>query len=163
MLFESNNWTLPTTLEVIKPAGEAFQKKLKEAGWSSNEIFGLHLGFHEALVNAIVHGNLGINDIKQEQDLEDLVQEELKKNPAKKNKKVHVVLSITRDRVFVKIIDEGVGFQSEEIPESMPPVGREETSGRGMVLMGKYFDSAYYIENQSGIGGTTVLEKEKLE
>src|SRR3989338_7915888 len=60
VLFEGNNWTLKTSLEAIGQADNAFEEKLKEKNGNSEEIADIWLGFHEALVNSFVKGNLVI-------------------------------------------------------------------------------------------------------
>ena len=52
---EGNEWILPTSLEVLEPAEDAFTERLIQAGWSSDEAYFLALALHEALINAIIH------------------------------------------------------------------------------------------------------------
>ena len=154
-LFERDSWILPATLEIIEHAGQAFKKKLEKDGWSTDEVFGLFIGFHEALVNAVVYGSLGIAD--SERDLEDLVKEELEKNPGKKDRKVYVSMEISEERVYMRIRDEGKGFDFRDVSDPEFPQGVKRFKGRGMSLMRVYFDSVDYIGN----GNEVILEKKR--
>ena len=106
-LFEGNNWTLPTDIDLVEPAAEAFLKKLgaEEVKCDPDLAANLKLGFHEALVNAIAHGNLGI---KSNLNVADLAEAEQQKNPT--DKKVYVAFVITPKIVKINIRDEGEGF-----------------------------------------------------
>lgn len=154
--FRGNEWVLPTTLKVIGPADEAFVKKLEEAGWNSDEVKDLELGFHEALINAIAHGNLGI--VKPEGSTETLAELAIKKQKLYAiNKKIYVNIDINKDRIYLKIRDEGKGFKLEEIPDPTLPKNLRKTKGRGLLFMETYFDSVEYIGN----GNTVILAKER--
>lgn len=156
ILLESNSWTLPTDIESIDLAEDAFGEKLKAAGWTFDEAFELKLGFREALVNAIAHGNLGL--IKPENgNLGEMIIEELKKNPAKKEKKIHVDVDVNKDRVYVRIQDEGKGFNHNDAPDPTLPNTLKKTKGRGLFLMEKFFDSVEYI----GKGNEVIMSKER--
>lgn len=153
---ETNEWVLPTNLGVIEQTDEAFVKRLKENGWSSSEIKDLELAFHEALVNAIVHGNFGI--VKTDNNgktLGELVIEKQKLFAT--GKKVHITLDVRKDRIYVNIKDDGEGFNFEKIHDPTTPEGLKETKSRGRFLMKKAFDSVQYLGN----GNEVVMIKER--
>lgn len=156
--FEGNEWILPTTLKVIDEADEALVKKLEEAGWNSDEVKGLELGFHEALVNAIAHGNFGI--VRPEGSTETSGQLVRKKQESyATNKKVYITIDVNKDRVYLKIRDEGKGFNIREIPDSAPSKDSLDTKGRGLYYMKAYFDSVTY--NEKGNEVTMIKERKK--
>lgn len=158
ILLEGNNWILPTDIESIDLAEEAFAKRLKEVGWTFDESFDLQLGFREALVNAIAHGNLGI--IKPEEaNLGDLIKTELKNDPTKRDKKVYVYIDVNKDRVYIKILDEGKGFRHGEVPDPTLHKGLRKTKGRGISLMKNFFDSVEYLGN----GNEVIMSKERIQ
>ncbi len=154
---EGNNWVLKTGLEYLESAEIAFEKKLREALWSENEIIDLSLGFRECVVNAMAHGNLAI-DKAEGGTLDKLMQRELQRNPEKVNKKVKIDLDIAKDRVYIRVQDEGKGFK--RIPKLSDPTLPEslmKTQGRGLFLMEHYYDSVEIV----GIGNEIILSKER--
>lgn len=158
VLFGERTWILRTTFEALEQAGEAFKKKLWKNNWPPDEIDRLWLGFHEALINAIVHGNLGITKPDDnEKDLTQLVKEELKNYPEKKNKKVYVKIDVDDKKVYVKISDEGKGFKFKEVLDPTTSEGLKKTKGRGLFFMETYFDSVEYTGN----GNEVILAKQR--
>ena len=138
---------------------------MKKTGWNekSDHLSLLRLAFTEAIVNAMGYGNLGIVKTRDgEQNLGILIKDELKKlarnDPErKKNRKVHVTVQVNKERLTVKVCDEGRGFNWREIPE---PDDSDETdlktTGRGISYM-KCFDSVTY----SNKGNEVTLVKER--
>jgi len=136
-LFEGNNWVLPSTEGVEAEASGVFEDRIKAVGgWNEEEVFFLKLCFDEALTNAMKHGN--------------------KFDP---NKKAFVNFSITKERVYIKIKDEGEGFTVEKVPSPLEGEGLTKGSGRGVFLMKQFLgeDGLKYSE-----GGRVVeMTKEK--
>ncbi|MFA5778259.1 MAG: ATP-binding protein [Candidatus Paceibacterota bacterium] len=161
-MFEGNEWTFETTKNTVERASNAFEKKLIKNGWSPEEAEDLSLGFIEAVTNAVVHGNLGIVKPKDNSKTTGgLMIEELKKHPEKKNKKVQVIfLEINKDKVSVKIIDEGAGFNQEEVPDPTLPENLLKPKGRGLFMMRAYFGSVTYNEKGNEV---TLVKERKTE
>lgn len=108
------------------------------------------------MVNAVAHGNLGI--VKPENaNLGELIIEELKNNPTKREKKIHVDIDVNKDRVYIRIQDEGKGFNHSEVPDPTLANGLKKTKGRGLLLMEKFFDSVEYV----GAGNEVIMSKER--
>lgn len=159
-LFEGNAWILPTDISVISDADDVLVKKLKIVGWdtNSNEVSGMvEFAFHEALMNAIVHGNLGIVKSDDDENLGQLAIKEQVEHPT--DKKVFVTLEISQDRVSIKIRDEGNGFNPETVQSATSSDAQSKTKGRGIAWMRNYFDSVTY--NKMGNEVTMVKEKKK--
>ena len=98
---------------------------LKAFSFSEDDVFGVHLAFEEAFLNAVKHGN--------------------KMDPTKT---VKVEYTIDRGKVEIAITDEGEGFDPSAIPD--PRVGDNlyRPDGRGLLLIGAYMDVMEY--NDSG-------------
>ena len=135
-LFEGENWVLPTYTKSFDRADKSFVKRLEDAGWSADEIFGLRVGFKEALNNAFIHGN------KMNLD-----------------KKVYVNVKVNKNRIFVKIRDEGDGFKPGEVPNPLAPENLLKPKGRGLHLLKQFFDSVTY--NEKGNEVTLIKERKK--
>jgi len=161
-MFEGDTWILGTTIRTVERASDAFEKKLIKNGWSAEEAEDLTIGFSEAVANAVGHGNLGIAKSKDRSKTSGgLMREEFKKHPELKNKKVQVIfLEINKEKVSVKIIDEGVGFDQEKIPDPTLPENLLEPKGRGLLMMKEYFDLVTYNEKGNEV---TLTKERKIE
>ena len=110
----SKNWTVfiqPSTLKLA-----SFVETLLEPVICKETAKKIELGLHEALVNAVVHGNLS--------------------NP---NKVVRVRRILTPNWFVWQIQDEGIGIVKNK-RESTLPFKIDANSGRGIYLIHKCFD-----------------------
>jgi len=105
---------------------------LKANQFTEKEIFGIRLALEEALVNAIKHGN----------NLD-------------KSKKVHIAYGVRPERFDIRIMDEGPGFDPEDVPDPTADENLERPSGRGLMLMRQFMTRIEY----SAKGNLVVLEK----
>ncbi len=133
-LFEGGYWSLPTNLDLVAPAEADFARRLKRSRWSRDEAHFLQVSFREALINAIKHGNQ--NDPE---------------------KKVRVEVKVSRERIYIKIRDEGEGFKRAEVPDPTIPENLLKGEGRGIFLMKQFFDS---VTHEDG-GRTIIMTKER--
>ena len=110
----SKNWAvfiLPSTLKL-----ESFVETLLEPVICKETAKKIELGLHEALVNAVVHGNLS--------------------NP---NKVIRVRRILTPNWIVWQIQDEGLGIVEDKRVCCLP-LNIEVNSGRGIYLIHKCFD-----------------------
>jgi serine/threonine-protein kinase RsbW len=107
-------------------------EELERQQWSDRDVFGIHLAFEEALVNAIKHGNLRDPD-----------------------KCVQVDCRLSKDRIRIQITDEGSGFDPSVIPDPTVDENLEVPSGRGLMLMRCYMTSVQF----NTLGNEVVMEK----
>ena len=110
----SKNWAVfihPSTLQLA-----SFVETLLEPVICKETAKKIELGLHEALVNAVVHGNLS--------------------NP---NKVVRVRRILTPNWFIWQIQDEGIGIVKNKRQSSLP-LDIDANSGRGIYLIHKCFD-----------------------
>ncbi len=110
----SKNWAVfihPSTLKLA-----SFVETLLEPVICKETAKKIELGLHEALVNAVVHGNLS--------------------NP---NKVVRVRRILTPNWFIWQIQDEGIGIVKNKRQSSLP-LDIDAKSGRGIYLIHKCFD-----------------------
>ena len=110
----SKNWAVfvhPSTLKL-----ESFIETLIEPVICQETAKRIELGLHEALVNAVVHGNLS--------------------NP---NKVIRVRRILTPNWFVWQIQDEGLGIVENKRVSSLP-LKIDDDSGRGIYLIHKCFD-----------------------
>ena len=110
----SKNWAVfihPSTLKL-----ESFVETLLEPVICKETAKKIELGLHEALVNAVVHGNLS--------------------NP---NKVIRVRRILTPNWIVWQIQDEGLGIVEDKRACCLP-LNIDVNSGRGIYLIHKCFD-----------------------
>ena len=110
----SKNWAVfihPSTLQLA-----SFVETLLEPVICKETAKKIELGLHEALINAVVHGNLS--------------------NP---NKVVRVRRILTPNWFIWQIQDEGIGIVKNKRQSSLP-LDIDANSGRGIYLIHKCFD-----------------------
>jgi serine/threonine-protein kinase RsbW len=133
-------WSTTLVFPSVRGAGKPFINdllcELSRKGWSDQEIFGVHLAFEEAVVNAIKHGN--------QHD---------------ENKQVRVCCRLWPDRLWVEIADEGCGFNPDKVPDCTADENLEVPNGRGIMLMRSFMSRVQY----SPQGNCVVLEKQREE
>ena len=121
------------------------------------EISDIRIAIREAIINAIEHGNLGLSfQEKTASQLSggyfDLVKKR-QKDPAFRERKVHVECSLEPKRVMYSVTDEGGGFDhramfnmdSESVENSML------MHGRGLLLIRHAFDEVKFNERGNRI------------
>jgi len=116
-----------------KPSGlmepcERLLSILEERGYTQDDMFAVHLALEEAFLNAVKHGN--------------------KMDPAKK-----VVLEylVDEEKVEIRMMDEGRGFDPRSIPDPRTGENLYRPEGRGLLLMNAYMDMVEYNEQGNGL------------
>ena len=94
---------------------------LEQSEWSTKDVFGIHMALEEALMNAIKHGNR-----------------------LDESKFVHITAKTSFDALYVRIVDQGDGFDPEVQPDPTLEENLEKTSGRGLLLIRSYMDSVIF-------------------
>jgi anti-sigma regulatory factor (Ser/Thr protein kinase) len=104
------------------------------------------VALHEALLNAIIHGNLEVSSRLREEDgraFEALV--ELRRlDPRFGSRIVRVECRVQLGEVQYVIADEGPGFDVSRLPDPTSPGRVQLCSGRGVHLMRTFMDFVAY-------------------
>ena len=122
-----NGWIWTLEQRIASDTGEGREvvsrilAALAAADWAEHDIFAVHLAMEEALVNAIKHGN--------------------HRDPSKT---VEVACRISKNRVQVRVTDEGAGFDPALVPDPTDEENLEIPSGRGLMLMRCYMTSVQF-------------------
>jgi serine/threonine-protein kinase RsbW len=125
--------TIPSDLNLGHKVLDDLLARLDSEGWNTRDIFGIRLALEEAVVNAIKHGNC--------LDL---------------NKKVQVECRSMPDKIWIKISDQGQGFDPQDVPDCTDDEHIDSPNGRGIMLMRNFMSRVEY--NKKG----NVVEMEKL-
>ena len=110
---------------------------LRFAGFDDTTIEHMTLAIREAAANAIKHGN------KQHPD-----------------KVAQVVFELEEDHISIEIIDEGDGFEPENVPDPLAPENLLKGTGRGIFLMRQLMDDVDFGFGNSG--GTRVMLRKRI-
>ena len=92
--------SLTLNVSIVSDMAEArrvqcdIERALQQVQFNEHDIFAIKLALEEALVNAIKHGN-----------------------QMDRTKKVQVTYHVHADRFEVQIVDEGPGFDPDEVPD----------------------------------------------
>lgn len=124
--------SLPSNLTDYHAFIQAALEQLTELGWSKCDLFGVHMALEESISNAIRHGN--------------------KEDPAKF---VEVECQLGPQRFWMRVCDEGPGFQPGVVPDCCAPDRLEVVGGRGLTLMKAYMTRLQYNEQ----GNCLTMEK----
>lgn len=101
---------------------------LEARGFTQDDTFAVHLALEEAFLNAVKHGN--------------------KMDPTKK---VTIDYTVDDQRVEIRMMDEGEGFDPGSIPD--PRVGDNlyRPEGRGLLLISAYMHLVEFNERGNGV------------
>ena len=114
---------LPSSLSEYHDFVQGILERLQELDWEKGVLFGIHMALEESISNAIRHGN---------------------KEDAQK--KVLVECELSSTRFWVKVCDEGEGYNPGEVPDCRDEENLEQPGGRGLALIRAYMTSVEYSE-----------------
>lgn len=98
---------------------------------------------HEAVVNAIVHGNLEVSSDLKRDDWAGYHQAiaSRAKTPPYRDRRVRVTVRADRDAdLCVRLADQGPGFDPSALPDPTDPANLMKGCGRGLLLIRTFFD-----------------------
>lgn len=116
-----NQLLIPSDLLAARQPEQEILDALGRFGYPDQAIFAIKLSLEEALVNAIKHGNQLDPD-----------------------KQVVVSFQVTCERFDIRIVDEGPGFNPEEVPDPTDPANIERPCGRGLLLIRGFMTDVQY-------------------
>lgn len=158
-----------TKLELILPSQEslvpAVIAKLEQAtgqlGLFDEMIWTqVAMALDEAILNAMIHGNLEVNSELREVDegkaYRDMIQER-RQTPPYADRRTFITLTATRNQAVFVIRDQGLGFDLSTIPDPDDPANLESIGGRGLLLIGAFMDEVHHNE----IGNEVTMIKRK--
>jgi serine/threonine-protein kinase RsbW len=107
----------PSTLESVDTAEVEILKAAGYVGFDEDEQHRIGMAVRECMVNAVVHGNR-----------------------YNRNKQVHVRVALSDEQFIIRIVDQGEGFEVQEVPDPLHENNLLRHSGRGLFLMGAFMD-----------------------
>jgi len=106
----------------------------------------LGVALEEALLNAMIHGNLDVSSsLKQqsEQQYRQLIESRRTEAPYR-NRRVHFVARLRSGRAVFTVADRGSGYEPDLLPDPTDPANLEKVSGRGLLLIRTFMDDVKF-------------------
>ncbi|MEM9589301.1 MAG: response regulator [Planctomycetota bacterium] len=156
--------TLPSNPSLVPGLIGRFETAMQEIGlfdemaWTQ-----IAMALDEAIVNAMVHGNLEVSSALREVDegkaYIEAIETRQKESPYQDRR---VVVSVTASRVQAVFIvrDEGNGFDVTSLPDPTDPENLENMGGRGLLLINAFMDVVKH--NDKGNQVTMIKKKEAV-
>jgi serine/threonine-protein kinase RsbW len=129
--------TLDTHVESVNLAEEMCLRVAEEAGFGEDDCYRIGMSVREGVINAFHYGN----------------QE-------KPEKKIHLAVDITPEKLVIHVLDEGKGFNLGSVPDPLAQENLLSTSGRGIFLMRSFMDDFDVVPGRTG--GAEVIMSKKL-
>ena len=79
-------------------------------------------------------------------------------NQERPDKKIHLALDITSEKLVIRVMDEGKGFKLSDVPDPLAEENILSTSGRGIFLMRAFMDEFNVVSGSTG-GAEIVMSK----
>jgi serine/threonine-protein kinase RsbW len=127
--------TLETLLESVDLAENIIMRISEVAGFGEDDRHKIGMAVREGVVNAYNYGN--------QQD---------------RRKKIFLTIEFDPEKMVVRVLDEGEGFEIEEVPDCLAEENLLRTSGRGLFLMRAFMDE-FTVQRGRGGGAELVLVK----
>ncbi|WP_437674034.1 response regulator [Sorangium sp. So ce131] len=111
------------------------------------------VALREALVNAIVHGNLEVSSTLLDENpkaFSALVERRRYEGPYR-DRRVYVVARETRTEATYMVRDEGPGFDPRDLPDPTDLANLDKPSGRGLMLIRTFMDEVRHNEKGNEI------------
>jgi serine/threonine-protein kinase RsbW len=121
---------IPSRLEAMETVQARLDAALRRLGLDDDACHRIGLAAHEAVVNAIVHGN--------------------RRDPGRP---VEVQLACDGEDLVIRVADRGAGFDPAGVADPLLPENLLRPGGRGLLLMRALMDE---VDHGPGLSGGTV-------
>jgi serine/threonine-protein kinase RsbW len=129
--------TLETHVESVNLAEEMCLRVAEAAGFGEDDCYRIGMSVREGVINAFHYGN-------QERP----------------EKKIHLAVDLTVDKMIIHVLDEGPGFKLIDVPDPLAEENLLSTSGRGIFLMRAFMDEFDVVSGRTG--GAEIVMSKKL-
>ena len=126
---------LETLLESIALAEQVGVCVAAAVGFGEDDQYKIGLAVHEGVMNAFLYGN-----------------------EQRREKKIHVIFELLREKIVIHVSDQGTGFRPEDVPDPCKDENMLGESGRGVLLMRAFMDEFDVLVGQSG-GAEVIMAK----
>lgn len=147
-------WELGNDLEEIPELIGQIEGRLARSGtFDQGTRIQLSVVLREALVNAMLHGNLGVSSALKEADPDahDALVAERRTLAPYRDRRVRVSIMESPEAFTCIVSDDGAGFDLKLVPDPTQPMHLERTSGRGLFLIRTFMTAVTHSD-----GGRTI-------
>ncbi len=139
---------LPNDRSVVSGVVAWMQEQATQRGIvESTDAVRLGVALEEALMNAIIHGNLEVSSDLRQQGGDSVYNEFIELHSVQEpfcDRRVVVSAELESERARFEIRDEGPGFDISSIPDPTDPENLLRPSGRGLLLMQAFVDDVEF-------------------
>ena len=126
---------LDTQVESVNLAEEMCLRVAEAAGFDEEMCYRIGMSVREGVINAFHYGN-------QERP----------------DKKIHLAVDLTPQKLIIHVMDEGKGFKLTDVPDPLAEENILSTSGRGIFLMRAFMDEFEVVPGSTG-GAEIIMSK----
>jgi anti-sigma regulatory factor (Ser/Thr protein kinase) len=156
----THRYVLPTDRREVAPVLQHVQGELARFDVCNKpDRLRVAVALEEAMINAIVHGNLDVSSKLRDQGdeaFERAISHKRETSPYKERRATLVATFRPGHATFV-ITDEGSGFDPSDVPDPTDPENLIKPHGRGLLLMRTFMD----VVEHNPIGNQVTLVKRK--
>jgi serine/threonine-protein kinase RsbW len=134
---ETIELSIDSKLEYVDMVASVTKSVTAQLGFDEDDASWIELAIHEAVINAITHGNRGAED-----------------------KQVDLKFVIGEESLTVHVRDRGEGFDPTSLPNPLDPDNLLNPNGRGIFYMRTFMDDVEYSTHPEG-GSIVRLTKYK--
>src|SRR5436190_3626093 len=118
----------------------------------------LGVALHEALTNAILHGNLELSSALRESDEKGYYRLSVERRGQQpySDRRVYVTARFSRQDLRFTVRDDGNGFDPASLPDPTDPGNLGKVSGRGLLLIQTFMDR---VEHNDRANEITMIKK----
>src|ERR1700747_114206 len=129
--------TLETQVESVNLAEEMCLRVAEAAGCGEDDCYRIGMSVREGVINAFRYGN-----------------------EERPEKKIHLALDLTPEKMVIHVLDEGKGFDLSRVPDPLAEENLLSTSGRGIFLMRTFMDEFDVVSGRTG--GAEIIMSKKI-
>jgi CheY-like chemotaxis protein/anti-sigma regulatory factor (Ser/Thr protein kinase) len=142
-----SHFLLPNDLSYAPPLIRHLQDNLNRLKvCDENDLIRVAVALREALSNAIIHGNLGVDSTLRDTDegaYYALVEQRRTEEPYS-NRRVYVIAEESRRQAVYIVRDDGEGFDANRVPDPTAEENLDRISGRGLFLIRTFMDDVQF-------------------
>src|SRR5258705_13370375 len=127
--------TLETQVESVNLAEEMCLRVAEAAGFGEDDCYRIGMSVREGVINAFHYGN-----------------------EERPEKKIHLALDLTPEKMVIHVLDEGKGFDLRGVPDPLAQENLLSTSGRAIFLMRASMEELALIPGRTG-GAVTLMSE----
>ncbi len=127
--------TLETLLDSISLAEDIGVSVASAAGFDEDDCHKIGMSVREGVINAFRYGNA-----------------------SQRGKKIYLTFELAPEKMVVRVLDEGKGFNLADVPDPLAEENLLKTSGRGIFLMRAFMDE-FAIQRGPQGGAEVVMAK----